>query len=231
MRTSKTTVTYTERARPSEEAVGVGVVGWGAGEPSRKGTSYSQLAVLFPAPARAGGSSWAFRHTLITLPWSIYVPLWRKCTRPNTLKLQTRLWCLLLCFPKGKVLPSYGGEAGYPWRQLSLLKDTPLLFQGALGHWENHWISSWKHYQFSALCCLQFIRSSDEKTILSWICRSISEIYFHLCIKLAYRIRTLSDVPLGLLLVKFFMRWNHPILHWGKMWGAISRACGGLGLV
>lgn len=133
MRTSKTTVTYTERARPSEEAVGVGVVGWGAGEPSRKGTSYSQLAVLFPAPARAGGSSWAFRHTLITLPWSIYVPLWRKCTRPNTLKLQTRLWCLLLCFPKGKVLPSYGGEAGLPLEAAVLAQGHSSAFSRGAG--------------------------------------------------------------------------------------------------
>ena len=86
---------------------------WGeAGELRRKGTSYSQLAVLFPAPARVDGSFGAFRHTPIALPWNMYVLLWRKCPRPNALKLQTTLWCLLLCFPKGKGLPSHGGEAG-----------------------------------------------------------------------------------------------------------------------
>ena len=85
------------------------------------------------APARAGGSSWAFRHTLITLPWSMYVLLWRKCTRPNALKLQTSLWCLLLCFPKGKVLPSYGGEAGLPLEAAVLAQGHSSAFSRGAG--------------------------------------------------------------------------------------------------
>lgn len=152
----------------------------------------------------------------------MYVLLWRNAQGPTPWNYKPH--CGAFCFVSQRVLGHFhGGEAGPTLRQLSLLKDTPAFSQGALGHWENHWISSLKYYQFSALCCLQFFRHSDEKTVLSCICKSISEICFHLCIKFAYRSRTLSLMcPWDCFLVKFFMRWNQPILHWRKMWGVIS---------
>lgn len=230
MRTSETTIAYTERARPSEEAVG----GGGGGKPgSREGkehltANWQYFSQHQPEWMGALGPSDTPR-----LPCPGICMFFCEENAQGPTPWNYKPHCGAFCFVSQRVKACLLMEVkqGQPWRQLSLLKDTPLLFQGALGHWENHWISSWKYYQFSALCCLQFFRHSDEKTVLSCICRSISEICFHLCIKFAYRSRTLSDVPLGLLLVKFFMRWNQPILHWGKMWGAVSRACGWLGLV
>ena len=170
MRTSKTTITYAERARPSEEAVE------GAGEPRRKLTSHRQLAVRLPAPARAGGALGPSDTPRFPCPGVCVFFCEGNAQGPTPWNYKPH--CGAFCFvsKRAKSCLLLEVKRGDPWRQRSLLKVMPLLFQGALGRWENHWISSWRYYWFSAPCCLQCFRRSDEETILSWICRSISEV-------------------------------------------------------
>lgn len=62
-----------------------------------------------------------------------FVKEMRKAQRPE---LKTTLWCLLLCLPKGKVLPSPGGEVGLPLEAAVLAQGHASAFSrgaGALG--------------------------------------------------------------------------------------------------
>ena len=83
-------------------------------EPRRKGASCSQMAMPFPAPCRAGWECLGLWTHPIYPALEYVCCLWRKCTRPEALNVQTMLVVLFLCFPKGRVSPSPGGGRGLP---------------------------------------------------------------------------------------------------------------------
>lgn len=117
----------------------------------------------FPAPCRAWWEFLGLRTHPIYPALEYVCRLWRKCTRPEALSLQTVLVVLFLCFPKGRVSPSPGGGWGLPPWAAVCPCPVPLLSQGALGHWQNHWISCWSYIHFHLFAASKLLEAWMRK--------------------------------------------------------------------
>ena len=219
MRTSKTTITYAERTRPSEEAVR-------GSQGAKKERNISQPAGS--TPPSTGQSRWELlglrTHPDSPAPEYVcsFVKEMHKAQRPE---MRNHAVVPFALFPKGQSLAfSWRWSGATPGGSCPCPRTCLCFFKGRWGTGSLPGGTT----NFQLLAALSVLEGQMRKRFYPEFAEAFLKSSFISALNWHYRSRTPSDVPLGLLLVNFSMRWNQPILHRGKMWGAISPARGWL---